>query len=120
PKADISDQDAAMMRDLVLYQDDRLIVLNKPAGIATQGGSKITRSIDGLLDALEGDEGRPKLTHRLDRDTSGCLLLARNAKVATTLMNAFSRRDIQKTYLALINGAPAEAEGNIDLPLTKK
>lgn len=104
----------------VLYKDDNIIVINKPHGLAVQGGNKITRSVDGMLGGLAFGGDRPKLTHRLDRDTSGCLVLARNAKVAATLGKAFAGRDMEKTYLALVIGQPDPLAGKIDLPILKK
>jgi 23S rRNA pseudouridine955/2504/2580 synthase len=117
PSAD----DIQFVQRLVLYKDDNIIVVNKPYGLAVQGGSKITRSLDDLLDGLTFDaKERPKLTHRLDRDTSGCLVLARNAKAAHALMKLFSGRQIEKTYWALVVGASLPLNGTIDLPLIKK
>lgn len=115
--------DPARLKELegmILYQDDSVIVLNKPAGIAVQGGSGIAVHIDGMLDALQGDaDERPKLVHRLDRDTSGILLIARNARVANKLSVAFRSRDVEKTYWALLAGVPEQLEGRIDLPLKR-
>lgn len=115
--------DAHAIRDLeasILYRDDAVIVLNKPAGLASQGGKGIAVHLDGMLDALrfEGTE-RPKLVHRLDRDTSGVLLLARGVKQASALATAFRGRDIEKTYWALLWGVPQELSGRIDLPLLR-
>ncbi|HQT47839.1 MAG TPA: RluA family pseudouridine synthase [Acidocella sp.] len=115
--------DAHAIRDLeasILYRDDAVIVLNKPAGLASQGGKGIAVHLDGMLDALrfEGTE-RPKLVHRLDRDTSGVLLLARGVKQASALATAFRGRDIEKTYWALLWGVPQELAGRIDLPLLR-
>lgn len=115
--------DEHMVRDLeasILYRDDAIIVLNKPAGLASQGGKGIAVHLDGMLDALrfEGTE-RPKLVHRLDRDTSGVLLLARGVKQASRLSAAFRGRDVEKTYWALLWGVPDVLEGRIDLPLAR-
>ena len=115
--------DPARVKELeamVLYQDDAVIVLNKPAGLAVQGGSGIAVHVDGMLDSLQGDaEERPKLVHRLDRDTSGVLLLARSARVAQKLATAFRGRDVEKTYWALLAGVPEPLEARIDLPLRR-
>ena len=115
--------DPARVKELeamVLYQDDSVIVLNKPAGLAVQGGSGIAVHVDGMLDSLQGDaEERPKLVHRLDRDTSGVLLLARSARVAQKLATAFRGRDVEKTYWALLAGVPEPLEARIDLPLRR-
>lgn len=113
-------EDEKMMKDAVLYRDERVIILNKPAGIPTQGGSNIKRSIDDLLDALTFEGERPKLTHRLDRDTSGCLVLARTRNAATSLMKLFSARQVDKTYWAIIDGVPGMLQGIIDSPIRKK
>ncbi|MBU6419219.1 MAG: RluA family pseudouridine synthase [Proteobacteria bacterium] len=105
---------------MVLYSDSSVIVLNKPAGLPVQGGSGITVHVDGMLDALQdGAEERPKLVHRLDRDTSGLLVIARSSRVARTLAAAFRGRDVEKTYWALLAGLPEQLEGRIDLPLKR-
>jgi len=114
-------EDARMMQEAVLYQNAEVIVINKPPGLAVQGGSKITKSVDSLLDALRFDAGvRPKLVHRLDRDTSGVLVLARSAASAAKLMKIFAGRTAEKTYWALVKGAPQIQDGKIDLPLAKQ
>ena len=108
------------MHRLVLYRDDHLIAINKPQGLAVQGGTGQKNSVDDLLDALQFDlPYRPKLVHRLDLDTSGVLLLARTTRAATALMNAFSGKELQKTYLALVYGQPLPPQGVIDQPLAK-
>ncbi|MGE4481272.1 RluA family pseudouridine synthase [Acidocella sp.] len=105
---------------MVLYSDDSVIVLNKPAGLPVQGGSGIAVHVDGMLDALQGEHPeRPKLVHRLDRDTSGVLVIARGGKVAAKLSAAFRGRDVEKTYWALLAGLPEQLEGRIDLPLKR-
>ncbi len=115
----ISDDDRAFIANLVLHKDAELIVLNKPAGLAVQGGTKTERHIDGLLPALaEGDE-QLRLVHRLDKDTSGLLVVARNARAARALTEAFRRHQVTKLYWALVVGRPALADGVIDLPLDK-
>ena len=112
--ANVSARDAAFIRDLVIYQDDDLIALNKPAGIAVQGGTKQGRHIDGMLAALADDEGnRPKLVHRLDRDTSGVLVLARHPAAAARLGDLFKSRDMDKVYWAVTVGAPVPREGQL-------
>ena len=108
------------LEDMVLYRDDQLIVLNKPHGLAVQGGPGITKHLDGMLDGLRGDSlHRPRLVHRLDRDTSGVLVLARTPGVAAKLAAAFRGRDVKKTYWAIVSGRPHPMEGRIDLPLVK-
>lgn len=115
--------DPAMRReleDLILYRDQHLFVLNKPFGLPVQGGPGITRHLDGMLDALRsGEEPRPRLVHRLDRDTSGVLVLARTPGVAARLAAAFRGRDVRKTYWAVVAGRPMPTEGRIDLPLLR-
>ncbi|MBK1698480.1 RluA family pseudouridine synthase [Rhodovibrio salinarum] len=115
-----SAQDIAEIQGRVLYRDDWLIALDKPAGLATQGGSKVGRHLDAMLDALrEPGEERPKLVHRLDKDTSGVLLLARSAKAASGLTQAFRDQSTRKLYWALTAGVPTPDAGRIDLPLAK-
>jgi 23S rRNA pseudouridine955/2504/2580 synthase len=115
--------DAHMIKDLegmILYRDESIIVLNKPAGLPSQGGKGITVHLDGMLDSLRFDgTERPKLVHRLDRDTSGVLVLARGVKAASKLAAAFRGRDIEKTYWALLWGVPDVLAGRIDLPLNR-
>jgi 23S rRNA pseudouridine955/2504/2580 synthase len=116
----LSSQDRAFVRGLVLYEDDEVLALNKPAGLAVQGGAKTSRHIDRLLGAWGEAENRPRLVHRLDRDTSGVLVLARNAAAAARLAGAFARRRTAKTYWALVEGTPKPGEGIIGLPLAKR
>jgi 23S rRNA pseudouridine955/2504/2580 synthase len=111
---------ASALADMVLYQDDHLIILDKPHGLAVQGGPGIARHLDGMLDGLRQDSPhRPRLVHRLDRDTSGVLVLARTPGVAAKLAAAFRGRDVHKTYWAVVAGRPLPPEGRIDLPLLK-
>jgi 23S rRNA pseudouridine955/2504/2580 synthase len=106
--------------DLILHQDDHLIILNKPHGLATQGGPGIAKHLDGMLDGLRGDSPhRPRLVHRLDRDTSGVIVLARTPGVAAKLAASFRGRDVKKTYWAVVAGRPTPPEGRIDLPLLR-
>ena len=107
------------MERMVLYRDDQVIVLNKPPGLATQGGPGITRHLDGMLDVLRGEGDRPRLVHRLDRDTSGVILLARTAAVAARLSALFRSREVEKTYWAVVAGRPLPVEGQIDQPLKR-
>ena len=116
----LSPQDRAFARSLVLYEDEEVLVLNKPAGLAVQGGTKTTKHIDRLLDAWGEGLERPRLVHRLDRDTSGVLVLGKTPKAAANLSGAFARRKAQKTYWAIVAGNPHPTEGSIDLPLVKK
>lgn len=115
----ISSHDAAFARSLVLYEDDEVLILNKPAGLAVQGGTKTTQHIDRLLSAWGEGAGRPRLTHRLDRDTSGVLALGKTADAAARLAGAFAKRRALKTYWALVEGNPHPQDGTVDLPLAK-
>jgi 23S rRNA pseudouridine955/2504/2580 synthase len=116
----LSAKDIEYIRSMVIFKDKNIIVLNKPSGLAVQGGTNTTRHIDGLLDALmfENNE-RPKLVHRIDKDTSGLLLLARNRQYADILTKAFREHSLQKTYLALVRGCPEPREGVINYALEK-
>ena len=106
---------------LVIHKDDAALVINKPAGLATQGGTKTETHVDGFLDALGYElDNRPKLVHRLDKDTSGVLLLARTARSAGHFAKAFSSRTARKVYWALVVGVPAIEDGFIDLPIGKQ
>lgn len=110
----------AELEAAVLHKDDAVIVLNKPAGLATQGGTGLTEHLDGLLGFLKfGNAERPRLVHRLDKDTSGVLLLARSARAAAKLAEALRKRDAHKLYWALVMGVPEQRMGKIDLPLAK-
>lgn len=116
----VSEQDAAMVQRMVLYKDDDLIALNKPPGLAVQGGTKTTKHLDGMLDALRfGFDDRPRLVHRLDRDTSGVIVVARTVKSAAVLARSFQSRDMQKTYWALVMGYPEHPAGTINAALAK-
>lgn len=116
----IPDRDVAMMRNLVIHEDDALIVINKPAGLAVQGGSGTTRHVDGLMQVFATRNGeRPKLVHRLDRDTSGVLVLAKTTAVARALSFSFQQHKIRKLYWAVVIGRPKRDEGVIDLALEK-
>ncbi len=116
----ISDKDRSFIKSLVIYDDGDVVALNKPHDLATQGGTKMKRHIDGLLDALKNKEGvRPRLVHRLDKDTSGVLLLARSAQAARALGEIFKGRDIKKIYWAVVTPAPAMPQGTIKAALIK-
>lgn len=115
----VSERDARFIRSLVLHQDQDLIVLAKPAGLAVQGGSGTRRHIDGMLDALADGPERPRLVHRLDRDTAGLLVLARHARAAKALMHAFQQHRVRKLYWAIVLGSPERNQGVIDLRLGK-
>ncbi len=114
-------QDAVYIKDLVIYKDDDIIALNKPVGIAVQGGVNTPRHIDGLTRYLHRDtQAKPRLVHRLDKDTSGVLLLARNRQSATHLGRAFKYNTLQKIYWAIVVGTPAPSAGIINAPMLKK
>ena len=116
----LSEDEAQFVRDLVIYQDPNAFVFNKPPGLATQGGTKTHNHLDRLLDGLAGETGRPKLVHRLDKDTSGALLVAKSARAAGHFAKAFSGRTARKVYWALVVGVPDANEGLIDAPLAKQ
>jgi 23S rRNA pseudouridine955/2504/2580 synthase len=105
---------------MLLYRDAHLLVLDKPPGLPTQGGPGISQHLDGLLAALAtGAADRPRLVHRLDRDTSGVLVVARSPGVAARLAAAFRTRAVEKTYWAVVAGRPVPVEGRIDAPLVR-
>ncbi len=114
-------QDEAALRSRVIHRDDDAIVIDKPAGLAVQGGSRTGRHVDLLLDGLRfGAAERPRLVHRLDKDTSGVLLLARHAAAAAFFTRAFRDKATRKIYWALVVGRPELARGRIDLALAKR
>jgi 23S rRNA pseudouridine955/2504/2580 synthase len=120
PHRPIPESEAAALRGAVLYRDAEVIAINKPAGLSVQGGKGIERHVDGMLDALRfGSAERPRLVHRLDRDTSGVLLLARTARAAGWLAAAFRQKETRKLYWAVVIGVPKLDRGKIDLPLSK-
>jgi 23S rRNA pseudouridine955/2504/2580 synthase len=117
----LSREDARYIQKLVIYKDAHVMAINKPAGLAVQGGTKTSRHVDGLLEGLMFDaKERPRLVHRLDKDTSGVLLLARDRATASALGDELKTREARKTYWALLNGVPSPQRGEIDLPLLKK
>jgi len=119
-EGELADVACADPRSLLLYEDAHLLVFNKPAGLAVQGGSGVTQSLEGLLAAFAKSNGkRPRLVHRLDRETSGVIVAARTKPAAAFLSAAFAGRDVQKSYHAIVCGAPEPAEGEIALPLKK-
>lgn len=116
----ISAKDRKFLESLIIYQDDDLFVLNKPSGLAVQGGSKTSRHIDGMLESWGTELGhRPRLVHRLDRDTSGILVVARRRQVAADLGRLFATRSVHKIYWALVKGVPDPKQGKIDMALIK-
>jgi 23S rRNA pseudouridine955/2504/2580 synthase len=121
-RAKLSEDEVAYVNEMVIHRDAAAIVVNKPPGLATQGGTKTNVHLDGLLEGLmegEGD-GRPKLVHRLDKDTSGVLLVARSPRAAAFFSKSFSGRTARKVYWALVVGVPDIKDGFIDLPIGKQ
>jgi 23S rRNA pseudouridine955/2504/2580 synthase len=126
PKAEASFSEAAKktqhaLKDMILFEDDDVMVLNKPAGLAVQGGSGITRHVDQMLEVMRDAKGqRPRLVHRLDRETSGCLLVAKTRFAATALTGSFRHRSARKIYWALVAGVPKPKQGRISTYLAKE
>lgn len=116
-----SEREAEALRARVLHRDDEVLILDKPHGLAVQGGTGTSKHLDAMLDALRfGSEERPRLVHRLDKDTSGVLVLARSAFAAGKLGEVFRSRDTKKIYWAAVAGVPKVYQGRIDLPLAKQ
>src|SRR5262249_8305374 len=109
------------LRSITLYEDDDVLVLNKPMGLSVQGGSGTTRHVDGMLDFMRDRRGqRPRLGHRLDKDTSGCLLVAKTRFAASALGKTFRSREARKIYWALVAGVPKPHQGRISTFLAKE
>jgi len=120
-RRELTAEDEQLAEEMLITRTRSALVLNKPPGLATQGGTKTTRHVDGLLDAYaDEDQPRPRLVHRLDKDTSGVLLVARTAGSAAFFSKRFSGRSARKIYWALVVGVPDVAEGTIDAPLSKQ
>lgn len=120
-RVQLSPEHVEFAEAMVIHRDAQAIVLNKPPGLATQGGTKTHDHVDMLLDGLYFDlDTRPKLVHRLDKDTSGALVLARTARAAAYFSKSFSGRTARKTYWAVVMGVPSIEDGYIDLPLAKQ
>jgi 23S rRNA pseudouridine955/2504/2580 synthase len=111
---------AAALRSRILHIDQRVIALDKPAGLAVQGGSKVRLHLDAMLKQLAEGGERLRLVHRLDRDTSGVILLARTAAAAAELTSAFRSKAVRKLYWAIVAGVPYPMQGRLDLPLAKR
>lgn len=120
PRPRHNPKDAAAVRKLILFEDNDIIALNKPFGLAVQGGANMTQHLDGMLASLKKDGERPRLVHRLDKDTGGLMLVAKTRLAAQQLGDAFKNHDVDKTYWALTAGAPRPREGTIDMPVAKK
>jgi 23S rRNA pseudouridine955/2504/2580 synthase len=113
--------DGEVLRAMLLYEDKKVLVFNKPASLAVQGGSGITRHVDDMLEAFRNQKGeKPRLAHRIDRDTSGILVVARTRGAAVELTRAFRERDAAKIYWAICRGVPAKATGRISTYLVKE
>ena len=111
----------AALKEMTLFEDDDVLVLNKPAGLAVQGGSGTTRHIDQMLEVMRDAKGqKPRLVHRIDKETSGCLLVAKTRFAATQLTGAFRHRSARKIYWALVAGVPKPKQGRISTYLAKE
>jgi 23S rRNA pseudouridine955/2504/2580 synthase len=111
----------AALKEMTLYEDDDVLVLNKPAGLAVQGGSGTTRHVDQMLEVMRDAKGqKPRLVHRLDKETSGCLLIAKTRFAASALTGAFRHRSARKIYWALVAGVPKPKQGRISTYLAKE
>jgi len=120
-KRPLASKDMGSLADRILYMDKQVIVIDKPPGLATQGGSGLTKHVDGMLDSLQYEKPtRPKLVHRLDRDTSGVLLIARTALAASGLSASLALRDTSKVYWALTRGVPKQKHGVVKGALAKE
>ncbi len=119
-EAILTNSDIAYAKSLVIYEDAEVLALNKPSGLAVQGGTKTNKHIDRLLSAWGEGLHRPRLVHRLDRDTSGVLVLGKTPAAAAKLSGAFAKRRAQKTYWAIVAGNPKPAQGIIEIPLVKE
>lgn len=119
PATPVAAADVLALRASVLHMDDAVIAIDKPAGLAVQGGSKVHRHLDAMLDGLSFGGERPRLVHRLDKDTSGVLVLARTRAAAAQLTAAFRGKAVRKLYWAIVVGMPAPPEGRVTLPLAK-
>jgi len=121
PASEADEKTRAFLRSITLYEDADVLVLNKPMGLAVQGGSGMTRHVDGMLEVLRDREGqRPRLVHRLDRDTAGCLLVAKNRFSASALAKTFRSRSARKIYWALVAGVPRPRQGRVSTFLAKE
>lgn len=120
PRRKVTDADAKAIRGMVIYDDGDILALNKPPGLAVQGGTNTQKHIDGMLPVLAAENGVvPRLVHRLDKDTSGILLLARSADMARKLGFIFKDGAVKKLYAAITVPCPEEKEGTITAPLAK-
>ncbi|MGV8830963.1 MAG: RluA family pseudouridine synthase [Devosia sp.] len=117
----VNDDDANLIRDMIMYEDDDIYVLNKPHGLAVQGGTGMTRHLDGMLKSLPNKKGEPpRLVHRLDRDTSGCLIVAKTKSAASHFGEVFRSRSARKIYWAIVAGNPHPQQGEISCFLARQ
>jgi 23S rRNA pseudouridine955/2504/2580 synthase len=120
PPPGLSKADRDTIESMILFEDDHVLILNKPFGIAVQGGTGTTRHIDGMLAGMVDRFGdRPRLVHRIDRDTTGILLVAKTREAAAKLGRTFQTRSAAKTYWALVKGVPKPPQGKIEAALVK-
>lgn len=113
--------DRDFLKSITLYEDKDVLIINKPMGLAVQGGSGTTRHVDGLLESMRDDEGqRPRLVHRLDKDTAGCLVIAKTRFAASTMAKSFRARTTRKIYWALVAGVPRVRQGRVSTYLAKE
>jgi 23S rRNA pseudouridine955/2504/2580 synthase len=113
--------DRDFLKSITLYEDKDVLIINKPMGLAVQGGSGTKRHVDGLLEALKDDEGqKPRLVHRLDKDTAGCLVIAKTRFAASTMAKSFRARTTRKIYWALVAGVPRVRQGRVSTYLAKE
>src|SRR3954451_9529806 len=121
PLAEADEKTRAFLASITLHEDADVLVLNKPMGLAVQGGSGTTRHLDGMLEALRDSQGqRPRLVHRLDKDTAGCLLVAKTRFAAAALAKTFRSRAARKIYWALVAGVPKPRQGRVSTYLAKE
>jgi 23S rRNA pseudouridine955/2504/2580 synthase len=120
-RSEADDKTRAFLKSITLYEDADVLVLNKPMGLAVQGGSGTVRHLDGLLEVLQEPGGqRPRLVHRLDKDTAGCLLVAKTRFAAAALAKTFRSRSARKIYWALVAGVPKPRQGRVSTFLAKE
>ncbi len=121
PGSEADEKTRVLLKSMTLYEDADVLVLNKPMGLAVQGGSGTTRHLDGMLEVLRDAQGqRPRLVHRLDKDTAGCLLVAKTRFAASALAQSFRSRSARKIYWALVAGVPKPRQGRISTFLAKE
>jgi 23S rRNA pseudouridine955/2504/2580 synthase len=119
--AKVGEDVAGFLASITLYEDADVLVLSKPAGLAVQGGSGTKKHLDGMLSVLTDEDGqRPRLVHRLDKDTSGCLLVAKSRFAAAALAKTFRTRAARKIYWSVVAGVPKPRQGRVSTYLAKE